>query len=540
MVGCAGGSPNGGASGSGAPAGNIPVLSFGKPDGPQTNNNNPFVPSSAARDLGYAYAIYEPLVVANTLDPTAQPTPWLATAWQWNTDYTSITFTVRDGVKWSDGQDLTADDVAYSIQMRIDNAALNTENLPYQSVSENGNQVTVTFTSSQYVNTNKVYGLFIVPKHIWSTISDPTTELNANPVGSGPYVLSSFTPTAVTLTANPNYWGGTVKVPQIQYQSFNDNTGLLNALVAGQVQWGWGYIANYQQVFDSKDPAYVSWFPSGLNIDALWFNCAQWPFNDVNLRKAVSMIIDRQTLSTTGSTGAAGPLTSVTGLPLPAGQSFIASQYQGQTYSVDVAGAQQLLTQAGYTGVGTSLVDPSGKAVSVSVGVPSGWNDYQAELQLIANAMQQDLGMQVTVEAPTADSWTTDVANGNFDATLHWTDQGSTPYDIYSDIMNGTYLQPIGSTANYNFGRFDSTDATTALAAYANASSDADRATALATVQQIFIDQVPAVPLLERPSWGQYSTKYYTGWPTAANPYADINMTMPAATEILTKLAPVS
>ncbi|MDR2973837.1 MAG: ABC transporter substrate-binding protein [Propionibacteriaceae bacterium] len=544
LTGCSSGGPDTNTSGgtSNGAASTAPVLAFAKPDGPLTNNSNPFVSTSAARGEGYAFAIYESLVQPNTLDPTAEPTPWLAQAWKWSEDYKSITFTVRQGVKWSDGQDLTADDVAYSIQVRKDNPELNGENLPYDTVTVSGDDVTVTFTESQFVNTNKVYGLFVVPKHIWEKVSDISKELNQQPVGSGPYVLDSWTQQAVILKANPTYWGGEPAVKTIQYQSFNDNTSLLNALVAGEVQWGWGYIANYKDVFTSKDPKYVSWFPSGLAFDALWFNTADKPFDDVNLRKAVSMVIDRQQLSDVGSTGAAAPLTSVTGLPLPVGESFVADEFKGKTYAVDVDGAKKLLADAGYTGVGeaNALKDPSGAPVEITVAVPSGWNDYQAELQLVADAMQKNLGMKVTVEAPTDDVWSNDLATGDFDATLHWTDGGSTPYDIYSDIMNGSYLKPLGEVATYNFGRFDSAEATQALSTYANASSDADRKAALGTVEKIFVDQAPAVPLLERPSWGQYSEKYYTGWPTEADPYADINMTMATATVVLTKLKPVA
>ena len=519
---------------------NAPVLTFAKPDGPLSNNSNPFVTTSAARDMGYAYALYEPLVIDNTLNPTSPPTPWLASAWKWNDDYTSITYTIRDGVKWSDGKDLTAEDVAFSIQLRKDNPAINSENLPYGEVTQSGKDVTVSFTIPQFVNAHKVYSLFVVPKHIWSTIADITAEMNQNPVGSGPYLLKSWTQQAIIFEANPNYWGGKPSVDTIQYQSFNDNTALTNALVAGEVQWGWGYIANFKSVFTDKDPAYVSWFPASLSHDALWFNTARAPFDDVNLRKAVSMVIDRKVLSDIGSTGAAAPLTSVTGLPLPVGEAFVSPEYKGKTYQVDIEGAKKILTDAGYTGVGEALKDPKGNPVAVTLAVPSGWNDYQAELQIIGDAMQSNLGVKVTIEAPTADSWFSDIALGNFDATLHWTDQGSTPYDIYSDVMNGTYLKPIGESADFNFGRFDSKEATAALASYASAPSDTEKAAALAQIQKIFIEQVPTVPLLERPSWGQYSQKYYTGWPTVADPYADINMTWPAATLILTKLRPVS
>jgi len=519
-------------------ASNAPVLSFGKPDGPQTNNSNPWVGSSAARTMGYAFAIYEPLVQANTLDPTAKPTPWLATDFTWNADYTSITYTIRDNVKWSDGQAFSADDVVYSVQQRIDNKALNAENLDYKDVSATGNKVTINFNTPQFVNQNKVYGLFMVPKHIWSKVTDPTKDTNQSPVGTGPYVLDNWTAQAVILKANPTYWGGTPSIPTIQYQEFNDNTGLTSALVAGQVQWGWSYIANYKDVWVAKDPAYRAWYPSGLGIDALWYNTAQGPFADKALRVAATMVIDRGVLSVGGSTGAAAPLTSVTGLPLPVGQSFIPSKYAGQNYVTDIEGAKKVLTDAGYTGVGTSLKDPQGKAVSVKISDPAGWNDYNAEQQIIADAWKA-LGIDAQVDTPTADAWFAAVAEGNFDAVLHWTDGGSTPYDIYSDMMNGTYNVPLGKTANYNFGRYSNDAVTKALADYAAATTEDARSTALTTIIDALIADAPVAPLLTRPSWGNYSVKYYTGWPSADDPYADINMTLPAASLILTKLKAV-
>jgi len=521
------------------PTSNTPVLSFGKPDGPQTNNSNPWVGSSAARTMGYAFAIYEPLVQANTLDPTAKPTPWLATDFAWNADYTSITYTIRDGVKWSDGQAFSADDVVYSVQQRIDKKALNAENLDYKAVSASGNKVTIDFNTPQFVNQNKVYGLFMVPKHIWSAIADPTTDTNQKPVGTGPYVLDNWTAQAVILKANPTYWGGAPSVPTIQYQEFNDNTGLTNALVAGQVQWGWSFIANYKTVWVAKDPAYKAWYPSGLGIDALWYNTVQGPFADKALRVAATMVIDRGALSVGGSTGAAAPLTSVTGLPLPVGQSFIPAAYQGKEYATDLEGAKKVLTDAGYTGVGTALKDRQGKAVSVKITDPAGWNDYNAEQQIIADAWKA-LGIDAQVDTPTADAWFTNIAEGNFDAAIHWTDGGSTPYDIYSDMMNGTYVVPVGQSANYNFGRYQNDAVTKALADYAAATADAARGAALTTIIDALIADAPTAPLLTRPSWGNYSTKYYTGWPSADDPYSDINMTLPAASLILTKLKAVA
>ncbi len=92
--------------------------------------------------------------------------PWLATKWNWNQDFTEIKITARDGVKWSDGKDFTAKDIAYSLQLRKDNAALNAEGIAYGDISVDGDTVDVKFTTGQFANQLKVLQLFIVPEHV--------------------------------------------------------------------------------------------------------------------------------------------------------------------------------------------------------------------------------------------------------------------------------------------------------------------------------------------------------------------------------------
>jgi peptide/nickel transport system substrate-binding protein len=104
--------------------------------------------------------------------------------------------------------------------------------------------------------------------------------------------------------------------------------------------------------------------------------------------------------------------------------------------------------------------------------------------------------------------------------------------------MGDTFYKPIGTDANYNFGRFQSPEASAALKDYASATTDAQRAKDLDIIQTIYVDQVPVIPVLEVPVWGNYTNRNYTGWPSAANPYANINMTTPAETLVLTKLKP--
>ena len=526
---------------SGAAAGGVSsgLVTVGRGNGTQTDNSNPFVSTSSTQSLGYGFVIYEPLAQVNIVRPTQAPVPWLATAWKWNTDYTQVTFTIRKGVKWSDGTLMTPEDVAYSIQLRKDKTALNAEALPYKSVTTSGDTVTVGFTSPQYVNQFKVLNLFIVPKHIWSTIPDPTTALNQHPVGTGPYALTSWTSQAVTLDARSDYWGGLPKVKTMRFIPYNDNNSFTTALTTGQVQWGQGFIPNIDKVYVSKDPANNKyWFPGGLGIDQLSINTQTAPFNDVAVRKAVNMVIDRAQISKVAESGIFPELTSITGLPTPAGNAFVAPQYVGKNYAVDVAGAKKILTDAGYTYSGDNLMK-NGQQVSFELTDPAGWSDYLTQLQLVASAVKQ-IGIATTIATPSVDAWTVNLATGKYQAAVHWTNSGATPFDMYSSMFDGVYYKPIGATANWNYGRYNNAQSTKAFAAYQDAPSDAARTAALATIEQTWVDDVPVIGMDVRPELGIYSTKNWVGWPSEDAPYADPAPTGFNMSEIMMKLHPAS
>ena len=110
---------------------------------------NPFNPAVNALSIGF---VYEPLVYVNSLKSGAE-TPMLASSYTWSSDKKSITFTIRDGVKWNDGQPMTAADVAFTFNLMKANAALDLYSLwtgaGLQSVAANGNQVTMTNPTGQ-------------------------------------------------------------------------------------------------------------------------------------------------------------------------------------------------------------------------------------------------------------------------------------------------------------------------------------------------------------------------------------------------------
>lgn len=538
LTACSGGDSGDDATGtSGTTGGSTAALTIAKPDGAiATEINNPWVGDASAMKLGYINAILEPLGFVNTVNPSDPVRPWLAKEITWSQDYKSVTVVARDGVKWNDGKDFTAEDIEFTYNLLKDKPELDVAALGMTGVVRDGDSVTISFENSMYVKQDKVLQKAIVPKHVWEGVADPATFANPNPVGTGPYVLSSFSSQSVELTARDDYWGGKLAVPTLYYVSYNDNTALTTALANGDADWAQAFIPNVKSAYLDKDPEHnVYWTPAGLGIDAMFVNTQTKPFNDVAFRQAMNLVIDRDKHREIAREGGVPALTSVTGLPTPVGDAYIAKEFADKTFSVDVDAAKEVLTDAGYTWKGDALIDPDGEPVTFELAVPQGWNDYVTGISLIADSAKS-IGVTATVNTPDSDTWWAAKGNGDFQAILHWTDTGATPYDLYSDIMDGRWLAPLGETADYNFGRFDDADATAALTEYANATDDASRESALETVEKIFVEQVPAMPIGTRPFIGEYNTRNYVGWPSDDDPYANPDPTQPISVLILTQL----
>jgi peptide/nickel transport system substrate-binding protein len=531
-------------SGGGSPSKAKPaatVLNVGMPNGSQTDNNNPFLGSSAGASLGYRFMIFEPLVMTNAIAPSQPGKPWLATKWTWANNYEQLTLNIRDGVKWSDGSPLTGDDVAYTFQLMKDHSALNFNALTLGGITATGNTVVLTFPSSQFVNQTKILSQFVVQKAQWSALADPATDALKSPIGTGPYTLKSFTAQTVTLGVRTSgYWQKAPAPTELRYTSYTDNDSQTTALANGACEWSFTFIPNPKAVYQSKDPAHNQlWFPPTLGIHGLWFNTTKAPMNDANLRKAIGMVINRADIFSQGEAGYFYPqVTNPTGIPTPAGSSYIASQYASLTTNVDVAGAKTLLTQNGYTYAGSTLKDKTGKPVTITLSDPSGWSDYQTDLEIIKDNLSQ-IGITAKIDKANQDAWFKNVDTGNFDAVLHWTNNGATPYDIYQNIMDGADYKPVGTGGVAgNYGRYQNPAATAALKSYANASDDASRTTALNTLEGIMVNEEPMVPLMAANGGAEYVTTHWVGWPSAANPYAPAQPTLLNSLDIVMHLTP--
>jgi len=518
----------------------VTALNVGMPNGPQTENHNPFLGSSSGASLGYRWMIYEPLVMINGIKPDDKGKPWLATEWAWSDNFTKLSLTIRDGVKFSDGSPMTADDVAYSFQLRKDNEGLNTDAIPYGTITATGNKVDVTFTRSQFTNQTKVLTVFVVPKAQWSAIADPTKDVVKNPIGTGPYKLKSFTPQTTTLEVRDSYWQDLPKIKELRYTSYNDNNAQSTALANGSSEWSFVFVPNVKTVYVDKDPEHHKlWFPANLGIHGLWINTTKKPFDNPALRRAMDKVINRDDIFQQGEAGYFYPkIESVTGIPTPAGDSFIAPEFKDKLHAVDVAGAKADLTGAGFKLEGDTLKDPTGKPVTITLTDPAGWSDYQTDLEIIKDNLST-IGIKATIDKANQDSWFKNIDEGNFGAAMHWTNGGATPFDIYQNIMDGKILKPVGTGGvSGNYGRFNSPEATKALDEYANAKDEAARTTALNTLQKIMVEQMPMIPTSASNVGGMYSTKHWVGWPDESNQYAPAQPTQQNALQIVLNLKP--
>ena len=207
------------------------------PESAITQDFNPFVPTVAPQGMGATGLIYEPLL---QFDLAAPPKyyKWLATSYKWADGGKSITFTIRSGVKWNNGTPMTPADVVFTYDLVRKNTAINLAGLKISSVSASGNTVTLTFPTPQYTNLQQIAGVPILPQSVWGSAGNPATFTDATPVGTGPYMLKSFTPQGFTLTKNPHYWQASqVKVQNVYFPVYTSNTGALNALFSGQIDW---------------------------------------------------------------------------------------------------------------------------------------------------------------------------------------------------------------------------------------------------------------------------------------------------------------
>jgi peptide/nickel transport system substrate-binding protein len=513
-----------------------------------TDNFNPFVSTSAANTIGATSLIYEPMLQVDAAKPLTNPYDFLASSYKWANGGKSIIFTVRQGVKWSNGTPLTPADVAFTYNMLKQYPDTNTNGIPVTGASVSGNTVTVTFSSSQYTNLQYVAGgVYIVPQAIWGSLSgDPATYTDTDPVGSGPYELDTFSATSgVTLKANPNYWGGPWNVGggppavgAVDFPLLADTATVLSALNGNTLDWAGNFITGLQKGFVSTSANHKVWF-APVQTNTLEPDLRVWPMNQLAVRKAVSLAIDRTAISSQGESGLEPVATNASGLVLPNFQSLLSPTVKGASLSAhaNAKAADAVLKAAGYTEQG-GWYGLKGKRVSITITDPTNYSDYALDDQLMATELKA-AHIYASFDGLSDNGWYADLASGSFgSATSHWSNTNIVPYGEYEGWLDSA-LDTKGN-ASGDFEGLKNPAIDKDLKVLAGATTTAAQLKALAPIEKFVATDLPVIPTVYGAAFDEYNTLHFSGWPTPSNAYESGSPNTPTNEVVVLHLKPAS
>lgn len=488
---------------------------FGGGSNPQ-RNFNPFSPNKL--DSGY---MFEPLMVIN--GRTCDPVPWLAIAYRFDTP-TSLTFTLRQGVKWSDGQPFGPADVAYTLNLLKKTPALDTAGIgSYMSgVTTGADSVTVALTEPYAPLFDKIAATVIVPEHVWGKVADPQTFTNDEAIGTGPFTVEKMDRQQLLLKRNPGYWqADKIKVERLGFTN-NEGGGPVDQLklARGEYDTNSMFVPDIQKTYVAKDPEHNKyWFPPGDTI-SLYLNLTKAPFDDLAFRKAISVAIDRQTIRDKAQFGYV-ETASQTGLRLPGQESWLEPGLRdGGKLPFDTAAADQQLTAAGYArGADGVRTGKDGKPLTFTFQVPSGYTDWIQSAQIIQGNLRA-LGITVDVQSPAPENVESARARGEYDIVFGVHGKACDMYENFAGHLSSAMSAPVGQKAVSNFVRWNDRRTDSVLTQLRATTDEAAQKPLVTALQQVMVEQLPVIPLWYGGKWFEYSTRNAVGWPNAEDPYA--------------------
>jgi peptide/nickel transport system substrate-binding protein len=471
--------------------------------------------------------------------------PWLATAYAWSNGGKTVTFTIRSGVKFSNGTPFSAADVAFTFNLMKRYPAINLNGLPIASASApNATTAVINFSRPEYSDLYYIAGeTYIVPESIWSTVGNPATYADPDPIGTGPYVLSAYSPTGLTYTKNPDYWQkGLPEVATVDFPVYDSNVSANLALDSGALIWAGNYVSNIVKDYLDESSANHYWDPP-LYTDAMVVNLAKFPFNSLAVREAVSEGVDRTAISADAEEGllpAATAAGALTGLTLPLQRSYLTSQTTNYDTTYSTSACKATLENAGWKlGSNGFFSSPSGQQLAFTLLSPASATDAMTADAIISSELAS-CGMNVSVEGTTFPSYAAAKADGGFQAELDAGTAGPTPYFDYNNYLNDSLTAPVGQDATGDFGRFYSSQAESYLNSYASTNNTATQMADIVGLEKIVATQLPIIPLYYGVSWDEFSTAHFTGFATASNPYVPGGPQAPWNEVTLLHLKPVS
>jgi peptide/nickel transport system substrate-binding protein len=314
-------------------------------------------------DLQALGLVYQPLV---TINSQLQVVPDLATSWRFSPDSKSVTFTLRQGVKFDDGSALTSADVKASFERVLNpktGAAAASNISTVKSVTTPTPQtVTLKLTHPDF---SILYGLTTTNLSILPVKAITAGTIASHPDGTGPFTFVSWAPnTSLTLAGNPHYWGGAPSIKQLVFRTIPQEQSIASALQAGTVQMG---LLTQPQVVKTLSGAGLQVDKElDLNYRALMLQSRSGPLASTNARLAVQCALDRASILSNAALGQG----KVVG-PVPLGP-YAPNPAAGPCGTPNLAQARKYLAAAGlskgfsFTAMMSSALDATSEAQAVT------------------------------------------------------------------------------------------------------------------------------------------------------------------------------
>jgi peptide/nickel transport system substrate-binding protein len=513
---------------------------------------NMYLPGSRL-DQGFHQAVVEPLFILNY--QTGKIDPWLGESMTANATNDVWTLKLRKGVTWSDGVAFNADDVVFTVQMMLDNspslgwsAGLKEWVKSVKKIDD----LTVEFTLNKpnprfqldYWAVKIWGGPSIVPKHIWEG-KDPLTFKNYDPakgwpVFTGPYKLSSFNTagTEFVYVRDDNWWGAKagfkpLPKPEKLVWVWAGPEETRAALMADkQLDSLMDITLGALQALEARNPNVITWYK---DMPRAWvpdpcsrtfeFNTTKAPWDDKDMRWALNYAFDRDeivriayegtTLKSKSFFPAYPPLDRLVKLAEDAG---LYQKYPLWEHNPDKA--KQIIESKGYKLNANGYYEKDGKELTIDITTHEAFIEKQRIAAVQVEELQA-IGVNATTRNLAGQTWGDELNFGTFEAHMGWQNCASVNEPWASmDLMNAKWIVPVGTRASNNGWRWNNAEYSKLVDEMGILPLGDPKVDELfLKAFEIYLSELPTIPITQAKKIIPFDTTYWTGWPTFENQY---------------------
>jgi peptide/nickel transport system substrate-binding protein len=493
------------------------------------------------------YTVNEPLFFTNHM--TNEIIPWQASGFTMSPDFKEATVTLRDGVRWSDGVPFTAEDVAFTLRMLRESApdvvfstVIKEWVAGEEAVDLHTVKIHLTKPGPRWVEdmlaTGQTTRFIVVPKHIWEG-QDPRKfgflDLAKGwPVGTGPYKVVKSDSGSVVFDRLPSWWAVDTKLAaampapeRIIYRPATSEA--MPQLFAGnEIDMGRALPVGAFEAAKARNPNLVSWnakgplwgASDGCNL-SLAFNTQAPPFDQVEVRQAIAAVIDRDQIVDLAYEGSAppalGPFAGFAGVKAYTSQLQDILELAGK---VDRARAEKLLAGKGFTrGTDGKWQLPGGKPWPLTIVTPQG-----DPIGPVLAKQLQTAGFEAVFRSAQDTAYFEALTSGDYGMAIY--DHCGSLYDPWQTLEHfhskyaakpGQKVASVRTVTRYANPELDQT--LNAMEARQPSPKDPAYMDLVRKATTIVMRDTPQVALVEEVHAVTFNTTYWTGWPSAADPY---------------------